>query len=90
MAEQEDREKRVREIRRRLVQIKVQMDRLRQTAFLNPRVTGQDRYQIQHAKKDLDRLTEENNALRKEFEELTGESAQKDSEDSSTEEKSEG
>ncbi len=72
MADTTDREKRIREINRRLVQIKIQMDKLRQAAFLDPKSTGKDRFQVQHAKRDLDRLTEENDMLRKELEELTG------------------
>ena len=72
MANTDDKEKRIREINRRLMQIKMQMDQLRKAAFLDPKSTGKDRFQVQHAKRDLDRLTEENDMLRKELGELTG------------------
>ncbi len=78
MADTTDKEKRVREINRRLVQIKIQMDRLRKAAFLDPKSTGKDRFQVQHAKRDLDRLTEENATLRKELGKLTGKEKKKD------------
>ena len=79
MADNEEKEKRIREIRRRLIQIKIQMDRLRQAAFLDPKATGSNRYHQQQAKKDLDRLTEEHDTLTKELEELTGESKEEKS-----------
>jgi hypothetical protein len=75
MADNDDKEKRIREINRRLMQIKIQMDRLRQAAFLDPKSTGKDRFQVQQAKKDLDRLTEENDVLREELGKLTGKKA---------------
>ena len=68
----EDKEKRIREIHRRRAQIKVQMDRLRQSAFLDSRATGGDRYHQQQAKKDLDRLTEEIAELDDELDDITG------------------
>jgi HEAT repeat protein len=77
MATKEDKEKRIHEIQRRQVQIKIQMDHLRQAAFLKSRATGSDRFHQQHAKKDLDRLTEENEALTKELAELTKAPAKK-------------
>jgi hypothetical protein len=71
MAEKEDKEKRIHAIQRRLVQIKIQMEHLRQAAFLKSRTTGSDRFHQHQAQKDLDRLTEENEALTKELAKLT-------------------
>ena len=79
MADKAEKEKRIREIQRRKVQIKIQMDRLRQAAFLDSKTTGGDRYQQQHARKDLDRLTEENDSLTEELEELTAKPKKKPS-----------
>jgi hypothetical protein len=71
MADKAEKEKRIREIQRRKVQIKIQMDRLRQASFLDSKAAGGDRYHQLQARKDLDRLMEENEALTEELEELT-------------------
>ena len=71
MADKAEKEKRIREIQRRKMQIKIQMDRLRQAAFLDSKAVGGDRYHQHQAKKDLDRLTEENDSLTRELEKLT-------------------
>lgn len=71
MPDKETKERRIHEIQRRKVQIKIQMDRLRQVAFLDSKMVGGDRYHQQQAKKDLDKLTEENQTLTKELEGLT-------------------
>lgn len=83
MVNKEDKEKRIHEIQRRQVQIKIQMDHLRQAAFLKSKATGSDRFHQQHAKKDLDRLTEENESLAKELAELTKPPAKKTTKKSS-------
>jgi hypothetical protein len=77
MANKEDKEKRIHEIQRRQVQIKIQMDHLRQAAFLKSRTTGTDRFHQHQAQKDLDRLTEENEVLSKELADLTKAPAKK-------------
>jgi hypothetical protein len=79
MVDKAEKEKRIREIQRRKVQIKIQMDRLRQAAFLDSKAVGGDRYHQQQAKKDLDRLMEENDALAEELEELTAKPKKKES-----------
>jgi len=71
MPDKVTKEKRILEIQRRKGQIRIQMDRLRQMAFLDSKMVRGDRYHQQQAKKELDKLTEENQTLTKELEGLT-------------------